>query len=139
MLSTTKLPHQFWAEALATAVYLRNRSPTKAVEGMTPLEALTGEKPNVEHLKTFSCTAYAHVPRMSARSLTPKSRKCIFLGYGTDTKCIDCMILIVLEFYTAEMFYLISRPMVLRTQFTKEKYNLLLLALLVREMQSLMR
>ena len=72
MLSTSKLPHKFWAEALVTAVYLRNRSPTRAVEGMTPLEALTGEKPNVEHLKTFGCAAYAHVPKDERQKLDSK-------------------------------------------------------------------
>ena len=45
MLAEAKLPGRFWAEAVATAVYLRNRSPTTAVKGMTPFEALTGEKP----------------------------------------------------------------------------------------------
>ena len=39
MLADSKLPHRFWAEALSTAVYLRNRSPTKALEGVTPYEA----------------------------------------------------------------------------------------------------
>ena len=63
MLSTSKLPHKFWAEALAIAVYLRNRSPTKAVKGMTPFKAMTGERLNVEHLKTFGCGAYAHIPK----------------------------------------------------------------------------
>ena len=86
MLSTSKLPHKFWAEALATAVYLRNRSPTKAVKGMTPFEAMTRERPNVEHLKTFGCVAYAHIPKDERQKLDSKSRKCIFLGYGTDTK-----------------------------------------------------
>ena len=75
-----------WAEALATAVYLRNRDPTKAVKGMTPFEALTGERPNVEHLKTFGCVAYAHIPKDERQKLDSKARKCIFLGYGTDTK-----------------------------------------------------
>ena len=38
MLPDAKLPHKFWAEALSTAAYLRNRSPTKAVKGMTLFE-----------------------------------------------------------------------------------------------------
>ena len=38
MLFNANLPHKFWAEALSTATYLRNRSPTKAV---TPHESLT--------------------------------------------------------------------------------------------------
>ena len=49
-LVDSKLPPKFWAEALSTAVYLQNRSPTKAVEGMTPFEAWMGENPKVEHL-----------------------------------------------------------------------------------------
>jgi hypothetical protein len=63
MLADSKLPKTFWAEALATAVYLRNRSPTKAVEGKTPYQALHGEKPKVGHLKVFGCTAYSHIPK----------------------------------------------------------------------------
>lgn len=39
MLADARLPHHFWAEALSTAVCLRNGSPTKAVEGMTSFEA----------------------------------------------------------------------------------------------------
>ena len=50
MLTGFKLPQTFWAEALATAVYLRNRCPTKAVQDKTPFKALTGKKPNVGHL-----------------------------------------------------------------------------------------
>ena len=38
------LLHRFWGEALLTASYLRNRSPTEAVIEMTPYEAWTGKK-----------------------------------------------------------------------------------------------
>ena len=86
MLADSKLPQMFWAEALSTAVYLRNRSPTKSVEAMTPSEAWTGKKPNVNHLRIFGCAAYAHVAKDKRRKLDPKARKCIFLGYGNDTK-----------------------------------------------------
>ena len=62
MLSDAKLPQKFWAEALSTAVYLQNRSPTKAVTGMTPFEAWSGEKPGrnfMQKPKSVSCWATA--------------------------------------------------------------------------------
>jgi transposase InsO family protein len=86
MLADAKLPHKFWAEALSTAVYLRNRSPATAVEGMTPYEAWTGEKPNVKHLRVFGCLGYVHIPKDARQKLDSKARKCVFLGYGTETK-----------------------------------------------------
>ena len=86
MLADSKLPHQFWAEALSTIVYLRNRSPTKVVEGITPFEAWSGSKPNVHFLRVFGCSAYAHVPKVERRKLDSKSRKCVLLGYGTNQK-----------------------------------------------------
>ncbi|KAK9100717.1 hypothetical protein Scep_024147 [Stephania cephalantha] len=39
MLKSKKLPKEFWAEAVACAVYLSNRSPTRSVWGKTPQEA----------------------------------------------------------------------------------------------------
>ena len=49
MLTDSMSSNKFWAEALSTAVYLRNCSPTKAVTAMTPFEACTDEKPCVDH------------------------------------------------------------------------------------------
>ena len=86
MLSDAKLPKCFWAEALATAVYLRNRSPTNAVQGKTPHEAWTNEKPSVDHLKVFGCLCYSHVAKDERQKLDVKARRCIMLGYGTETK-----------------------------------------------------
>lgn len=39
MLADSKLPQKFWAEALFTAVYLINRSPTTTLQEMAPYEA----------------------------------------------------------------------------------------------------
>jgi hypothetical protein len=52
MLSDSKLPQKFWAEALSTAVYLRNRSPAKSSEEQA-FEAWTSHKPTVGHLRMF--------------------------------------------------------------------------------------
>ena len=62
ILRDAKLPHQVWAKALATAVYLKNRGPTKLVIGMTPFKMWTDKKLNVKYLRIFVCTAYAHIP-----------------------------------------------------------------------------
>jgi hypothetical protein len=74
------------AETLATAVYLRNRSLTKSVSGVTPYEAWSGNKPSVNHLKVFGCAAYAHISKEERRKLDPKGKKCVLLGYGTTVK-----------------------------------------------------
>ena len=86
MLSDAQLPKKFWAEALSTAVYLRNRSPTAAVQGKMPFEAWTKQKPDVGHLKAFGCLCYAHIAKDERQKFDGKAKCCIMLGYGTETK-----------------------------------------------------
>ena len=86
MLIDSHLPHSFWAEAISTAAYLRNRSPTKAVAEMTPYEAWTGKRPQVDGLRVFGCQAFVHIPKDERKKLDSKSRRCIFWGYGVTTK-----------------------------------------------------
>ncbi len=86
MLADSKLPHRFWAEALSTASYLLNRSPTKTLGDETPFEAWVGKKPYVKHLKAFGCVAYSHVPKDQRKKLDSKAKKCIFLGYAEQRK-----------------------------------------------------
>ena len=86
LLSDSNLPKSFWAEALATVTYLNNISPTKAVENSTPYEAWYERKPSVDHLKTFGCVCYSHIPKDERRKLDFKAREAIFLGYGTTVK-----------------------------------------------------
>ena len=86
MLLDAKLPHKFWAEAISTAAYLRNRSPTSAVEGNTPCQAWYGQRPRVEHLRVFGCAAYVHVPKDERGKLDSKTKKWVLLGYGSVQK-----------------------------------------------------
>ena len=86
MMNVVGLPKKFWAEAVATAVYILNISPTKAVLNQTPYEAWKGRKPRVSHLKIFGCIAYALDNSHSRRKLDVKSKKCIFVGYSPQSK-----------------------------------------------------
>lgn len=84
MLQEATLGTQYWAEAVNTAVYLKNRSPTIAVRDCTPEEKWTNRKVSVSHLIIFGCIAYAHVNNRT--KLEPKAKKYIFVGYCEDTK-----------------------------------------------------
>ena len=86
MIYDSKLQKSYWAEAVTTAVYLRNRSPISTLVNMTPFEALFKKKPSVKHLKVFGSECYAHIPKEIRQKLDAKASKCIFLGYGEDTK-----------------------------------------------------
>ena len=86
MLLDARLPQSFWAEAVSTAAYLRNRSPTSTLEDMTPHQAWYGQKPGVKHLRVFGSIAYAHIPKDSRKKLDSKTRKCILIGYGSVRK-----------------------------------------------------
>ena len=100
-------------------MYLRNRSPTVAVQGKTPFKAWTKEKPDVGHLKAFGCLCYANVAKDERQKFDAKARKCIMLGYGTETKAY--------RLYDIERERVIlSRDVVFnetRTGFEKESVN----------------
>jgi len=82
---------EFWAEAVNTAIYIKNRCPTKALESKTPQEAWTGRKPDVSHLKIFGYKAFAHIRDEKRSKLDSKSMHCVFLGYCERTKTYRLM------------------------------------------------
>lgn len=63
-----------------------NRSPTLAVQNITPEEAWSGIRPVVDHLRVFGCITYAHIPDQKRKKLDEKSEKCIFLGVSEHSK-----------------------------------------------------
>ncbi|WJX39045.1 hypothetical protein P8452_26635 [Trifolium repens] len=75
------LPKRFWGEAVATAVYILNRSPTKKLKDKVPEEVWSKSKPSVSHLKVFGYLCYKHVPDAKRKKLEDKSVPMIFVGY----------------------------------------------------------
>ncbi len=76
-----------------TAVYIKNRCPTKVLDSNTPQEAWTGTKPDVSHLRVFGCKTFAHIPDEKRSKLESKSIPCVFLGYCEGTKAYRLMCL----------------------------------------------
>jgi hypothetical protein len=65
---------------------LINLSPTWANLGITPEHKYSNQIPNVDHLRTFGCVAYLHVPKENRKKLDSKTLKCLLLGYDRETK-----------------------------------------------------
>jgi transposase InsO family protein len=86
MIFHANMPINFWAEAVNTAVYLHNRSPTTSLNMKTPYELWFGKKPDVSNLKVFGSVCFIHIPSNLRRKLDPRSRKAVFIGYPLDTK-----------------------------------------------------
>ena len=87
MLNQSGLPKRFWAEAIATAVYVRNRLPTSSLAmKTTPHEMWYGRKPAISHLKVFGCVCYAHIPDQLRQKLDDKAESMVFVGYSTRSK-----------------------------------------------------
>lgn len=97
MLLQAGLSRDFWAEAVATAAYLINRSPSTTIDNKTPEEVWTGRPSDYSNLRVFGCPAYAHTDQ---GKLNPRSLKCIFLGYAVGVKgyrlwCLDTSKIII--------------------------------------------
>nr|GEX49023.1 hypothetical protein [Tanacetum cinerariifolium] len=85
MLKQKGMPDSFWAEGVATSVYILNISPTKAVWDQTPYEACYGNKPSVSHLRVFGCICYVLIAG-ERHKLAGKSQNHVFIGYCTQSK-----------------------------------------------------
>ncbi|KAM1814362.1 hypothetical protein ACFX11_028034 [Malus domestica] len=84
MLRTAKLSKQFWGEAVRTACYLINRSPSVPLGLDVSERVWTGNDVSYSHLKVFGCKAFVHVPKEQRSKLDYKATPCIFLGYGGE-------------------------------------------------------
>ncbi|GJT30402.1 ribonuclease H-like domain, reverse transcriptase, RNA-dependent DNA polymerase [Tanacetum coccineum] len=86
MMKATNMPQNFWAEAVRHAIYILNSVPTKALEDITPYEAIKRRKPNLENLRVFGCMAYAKVPSQRLTKLDDRSSRMVYLGNEQGSK-----------------------------------------------------
>lgn len=88
MCEDSGMPIVFWPEALDTHTYLSNvLANGPEVEGfrLSPVEAWTGRKPAIDHLRVWGCQAIVYVPReelAGAMHNSTKSRADKFMNTG---------------------------------------------------------
>jgi len=76
---------ELWAEALSLVIHVLNRSP-KAGQDVTPLEALTGRRPDVKGFRLWGIRAWALKPKQQQRKLEPRTDVGRFVGYTVGGK-----------------------------------------------------
>ncbi|KAJ9552232.1 hypothetical protein OSB04_016277 [Centaurea solstitialis] len=77
------VPRQYWGEAVRSAAYLMNRTPSSVIEFKTPIARLHGliNAPTSVNLepRVFGCTSYVH---QNIGKLEPRAIRYVFLGYA---------------------------------------------------------
>ncbi|WVZ81519.1 hypothetical protein U9M48_028886 [Paspalum notatum var. saurae] len=73
-------------EAVTTAVFILNRSPTQSVEGKTPHEVWHGYQPTVHFFRMFGCVAHVKAGGKPLTKLEDRSMPMVFVGYEQGTK-----------------------------------------------------
>jgi hypothetical protein len=60
MLHASGLPKFLWGEAVKHAVWLKNRTTTRALQRQTPYEGVEGKKPNLTGVPEFGARVWVH-------------------------------------------------------------------------------
>jgi transposase InsO family protein len=75
LLNDQGLSMFLWGEENMTTIYVQNRSTHRILKDMTPEEAFSGKKPNVENIRIFGCPFYFHIPKDKRNKLEPSERR----------------------------------------------------------------
>lgn len=86
LLFQASLPIKFWGEAILTAAYLINRTPSKLHKSLSPYDIFHEQKPDYGQLKVFGSACYVHKTSRSKDKFDSRSRLCVFLGYSLGKK-----------------------------------------------------
>ncbi|KAK4382288.1 Retrovirus-related Pol polyprotein from transposon TNT 1-94 [Sesamum angolense] len=83
LLISSGLAKSFWGEALLTAAYLINRSPSVPLVGKVPEHVWSGKNVDLSSLRVFGCSAFVF---QNNDKLEPRAQKCVFIGYPEGVK-----------------------------------------------------
>lgn len=87
MLSHKNLAKQYWAEALAAAVYIQNRVTSRALpSNLTQHHLRHGKVPTIEHLRLSACRCWYTMPKWKRKKLGRKGSEEVMIGYADHSK-----------------------------------------------------
>ncbi|KAJ9567154.1 hypothetical protein OSB04_003120 [Centaurea solstitialis] len=85
MLTFSKLPLHFWAEAVASACFTKNRSLITKRFMKTPYELVYNRPPSIKFFRVFGCECYVKNDKDNLDKFSPKGDEGVFIGYAKDS------------------------------------------------------
>lgn len=86
LMLDANLDEKFWAEAVNTTVYLRNKTVANGLDEETPSEMWTGNKLDINNLRIYDSKVMAHIPKQKRLKWDKKSKPMILVGYSETFK-----------------------------------------------------
>lgn len=86
MMRQAGSPPSFWAEAINTASYIRNRCPTSALDGRVPFTVWTGKIPTVKFMQVFGAKVFVKNKNPGKGKFDSRAVPGIFMGYDAQSK-----------------------------------------------------
>ncbi|KAJ9538374.1 hypothetical protein OSB04_031107 [Centaurea solstitialis] len=85
MLTFSKLPLHFWAEAVASACFTQNRYLITKRFMKTPYELVYNRPPIIKFFRVFGCECYVKNDKDNLDKFSPKGDEGVFIGYAKDS------------------------------------------------------
>ncbi|KAK1651156.1 hypothetical protein QYE76_068961 [Lolium multiflorum] len=85
MLSEFNSPHNFWGEAISTAVHYSNWLFLCPLHNKTQYELLTGNKPNVMYIRVFGCKCLVKNNKGKLGKFETRTIEGTFVGYAENS------------------------------------------------------
>ena len=87
LIHTAQLDKNFWAEALSTAVHIRNRVTSRSLpHNTTPYQRWMGKIPDLSYLRVFGCKCWFVIPKARVKKLDARSKEGLMMGYSNQSK-----------------------------------------------------
>lgn len=83
MLIASGLPAFLWGEAVLHAVWLKNRTSTKALDNCTPYEVVYKSKPDLSNVPEWGCKVWVH--DTSAGKLGARAKVAYWVGFDMQS------------------------------------------------------
>jgi hypothetical protein len=91
LLSQGHMPLKYWDEAFIIVTFMINRTPSKVINYITPLERLFKVTPNYSSLRSFRCSCWPHLRPYNSHKLEFHSKEYVFMGYSNKHKGFKCL------------------------------------------------